>query len=830
MKKILTLLFALVLCIGANAAQLNLADVINKVLTEQKPANGYYAVVLDSNNEYVLNSQINLGQNKVAIWGSAIVKVEGDGQIATQTYFAVNGVSFDLAAANKAPLALEAVTKETLPEVFTMADYPGATRDVPHYDYKYSIFNCNFANVKNGIFYDNAKSWAIQAFEISNCIIQIDDDAKRTFEEIGAIQALIMKNNTVYSVKGTKQQFIRFNNPNNSRPTYNWGTEARGHFILKDNTFYNITKDFGNNVPSYKLNGVPTITVTAKGNIFYNTFRFISKFVQTNSARDFTASDNIEFSNNPSVNIENYGTQVDPGFTAPTVALDLNNPAALKACFATELAAGSPAWCKTAFYSKVNKSEGQNHETLNLSNVLTLKPKAGANKHAINDALYPWITYKNNTSSVDDGTAEVSRGGAYTKMDINTGALYPADAKFPDPWDASKELTGGCYVWDDAHANMGAIKVDSREKAISFNMTNVTKVSYVLTGGGSKTNIMNAIVLNALSGDTVQVVTSEPMPGKSNNVGASNPYLLKVENLDPTVKYIITLETADVENGPAAVYVLSALIHGEDLSVAKSYHVKGANYESEKGKANYEVISTQDFLSATKMPKRDEITKNVYALREDCSWVEYINETSPLLYGGYEVSAGNRMTSVDLFTAEPTDNPQMLPATDGSWLGGYPTIETTKKLVIRLNNTSDMFEPLNVRFIFTGAGSNANKAKVLIQNEYMDDDFETENMPGKSQKANQTNSCVVERMLFAPGKYTITVSAVEGSSALCALHITNDWDFEYTPANELGETNGIENVETVKPASRVAYNIAGQRVANNAKGLIIVNGNKYINK
>lgn len=828
MKKILTLLFALVLCIGANAAQLNLADVINKVLTEQKPANGYYAVVLDSNNEYVLNSQINLGQNKVSIWGSAIVKVEGDGQIATQTYFTVNGVSFDLAAANKAPLALEAVTKETLPEVFTMADYPGATRDVPHYDYKYSIFNCNFANVKNGIFYDNAKSWAIQAFEISNCIIQIDDDAKRTFEEIGAIQALIMKNNTVYSVKGTKQQFIRFNNANNSRPTYNWGTEARGHFILKDNTFYNITKDFGNNVPSYKLNGVPTITVTAKGNIFYNTFRFINKFVQSNSAKDYTVSDNIEFCDaDHAGNIENYGTHVDPGFTAPTAALDLNNPAALKACFATELAAGSPAWCKTAFYTKVNKSEGRNHETLNLSNVLTFKPKDGVNKHAINDALYPWITYKNTTSSVDDGTAEVTRGGAYTKMDINNGSLYPADAKFPDPWDASKELTGGCYVWDDAHANMGAIKVDSRDKAISFNMTNVTKVSYVLTGGGSKTNIMNAIVVNALSGDTVQVVTSEPMPGKSNNVSASNPYLLKVENLDPTVKYIITLETADVENGPAAVYVLSALIHGEDLSVAPAYYSMGKTYESEKGKANYEVIYTPDLLT------QKNLDVNTKKNAMNALWADYTNFTSVLMDGSHEVSCGNCYTSYDLYTQEAVEAENMVmlgTGADGNWYG-YPKAEAAKTFTFRVQDVSV------VGLLLTGSGSNNNCATVTVTDEEGSEmEWESDDMPGKSQAkafgagSKATNSSIMTLFVNPEGKNTITVAAKEGATAIAAIYLTKDWWFEYTPANELGETNGIENVEAAKPASRVAYNIAGQRVANNAKGLIIVNGNKYINK
>lgn len=825
MKKILTLLFALVLCIGANAAQLNLADVINKALTEQKPANGYYAVLLDSNNEYVLNSQINLGQNKVSIWGSAIVKVEGDGQIATQTYFTVNGVSFDLADAKKAPLALEAVTKETLPEVYTKDNYPGAGQDMPHYDYKYSIFNCNFANVKNGVFYDNG-TWAIQTLEIKNCIINIADDmSKIVFENMGGIQNLDMSGNTIYMVgQNKKKNVIKFLNASNAQPQKVWGNDAKAYYFVTDNTFCNLIQNFGDQCPNKN-----NIICTVKGNIFYNTQKFQNKLVG-NGTKNYTANDNIQFCNSETNTIESgLGIEKDPGFKAP-VALDLNNPAALKACFATDLAAGSPAWCKTAFYTKVNKTEGQNYEALRVASMIKASTKNGGADVIINSEAYPWVKYvdlgSDGNGNYDDfGNYEVTKtGGCYSSIDLITGE--PTLGKeYTTVW--GNVVKNFEYVTATTD-NWGAPKINADYKSMEFNVANVTKVRFVLSGGaGRADNSARIVVLNALTGDTIQNVVSEDMNHKSQSASASktDSKTVTVEGLDSTVKYIVKV----LRNvGDVNVYAIH--LWGEDLSVAKSYHVKGANYESEKGKANYEVISTQDFLAATKMPKRDKPTEYGFALREDCSWVEYINETSLLLYGGYEVSAGNRMTSVDLFTAEPTDNPEMLPGTDGTWLGGYPTIETTKKLIIRLDNTSESFEPLNVRFIFTGAGSNANKAKVLIQNEYMDDDFETENMPGKSQKANQTNSCVVERMLFAPGKYTITVSAVEGASALCALHITNDWDFEYSPANELGETNGIENVETVKPVSRVAYNIAGQRVANNAKGLIIVNGNKYINK
>lgn len=45
-----------------------------------------------------------------------------------------------------------------------------------------------------------------------------------------------------------------------------------------------------------------------------------------------------------------------------------------------------------------------------------------------------------------------------------------------------------------------------------------------------------------------------------------------------------------------------------------------------------------------------------------------------------------------------------------------------------------------------------------------------------------------------------------------------------------GEANGIANVNAVKAENNVMYNIAGQRVNANAKGIVIINGKKYNNK
>lgn len=45
-----------------------------------------------------------------------------------------------------------------------------------------------------------------------------------------------------------------------------------------------------------------------------------------------------------------------------------------------------------------------------------------------------------------------------------------------------------------------------------------------------------------------------------------------------------------------------------------------------------------------------------------------------------------------------------------------------------------------------------------------------------------------------------------------------------------GETTGISAVETAPTADGNVYNMAGQRVSKNYKGLVIVGGKKYLNK
>ena len=73
-----------------------------------------------------------------------------------------------------------------------------------------------------------------------------------------------------------------------------------------------------------------------------------------------------------------------------------------------------------------------------------------------------------------------------------------------------------------------------------------------------------------------------------------------------------------------------------------------------------------------------------------------------------------------------------------------------------------------------------------------------------------------------------------------SYNITSNGQYSVKAASEYGAlsdasnaiecTTGIQNVNVAAPADDRAYSITGQRISRNAKGLVIINGKKYINK
>ena len=71
-----------------------------------------------------------------------------------------------------------------------------------------------------------------------------------------------------------------------------------------------------------------------------------------------------------------------------------------------------------------------------------------------------------------------------------------------------------------------------------------------------------------------------------------------------------------------------------------------------------------------------------------------------------------------------------------------------------------------------------------------------------------------------------TVSAGKSYLLLTAALAAKGFDFIDLPGSE---TDGINKVNTLVETG-VRYNLAGQRVGNDYKGIVVVNGKKYLRK
>lgn len=88
-----------------------------------------------------------------------------------------------------------------------------------------------------------------------------------------------------------------------------------------------------------------------------------------------------------------------------------------------------------------------------------------------------------------------------------------------------------------------------------------------------------------------------------------------------------------------------------------------------------------------------------------------------------------------------------------------------------------------------------------------------------------TNGCTQNRPLL--GYVSFPVEAGKTYYVFNQKSQLGLYGFEFTA----GGTNGIENVEVVTPVkNNVIYNLSGQKVDANYKGIVIVNGKKFFNK
>jgi hypothetical protein len=197
-------------------------------------------------------------------------------------------------------------------------------------------------------------SWVVINLTIKNNIIQLANTNSYFIDFYSstnsAFKNLYMDSNTIYNTKINKSQFvIRFNNASNAIKLFgtNKDPEAdRFHWEITNNTLIGLftNKDFGNNIPNNKC-----VTNIITNNILFNVYR-LQKFIQGSQVR--TYSDNYIWSDGTTT-IDNtdkttYCTEANPGFTAPTNALDLTaENGGLNLTPSGDAAkAGDPRWIK----------------------------------------------------------------------------------------------------------------------------------------------------------------------------------------------------------------------------------------------------------------------------------------------------------------------------------------------------------------------------------------------------------------------------------------------------------------------------------------------------
>ena len=126
---------------------------------------------------------------------------------------------------------------------------------------------------------------------------------------------------------------------------------------------------------------------------------------------------------------------------------------------------------------------------------------------------------------------------------------------------------------------------------------------------------------------------------------------------------------------------------------------------------------------------------------------------------------------------------------------------------------------------------NATKGFHVIGSDFAEVALASYNLPsakgGESQTMTQNEKG--ENIVAVKSNGTITVNAVAGGTyyVLAAGTKLGFYGFKFTA----GSTSGISNINASEAANEGAtFNLLGQKVASNAKGLVIKNGKKFINK
>ena len=207
---------------------------------------------------------------------------------------------------------------------------------------------------------------------------------------------------------------------------------------------------------------------------------------------------------------------------------------------------------------------------------------------------------------------------------------------------------------------------------------------------------------------------------------------------------------------------------------------------------------------------------------------------------GDAVKAGDQITSVENITLTYMENDGVEFASGkktANWadadFGAYVCGKNSGKLVSGAEPTGCAY-----KFETTKAGSltvavqlNANKGFHILDADFAEVAPASYNLPaakdGDSQEFTQNDKG--ENIVSAKSNGTVTFSVAEGGTyyVLAAGTKMGFYGFKYVT----GTSTGISDIQAPKSSKDGAtFNLLGQKVANDAKGVVIKNGKKFINK
>ena len=207
---------------------------------------------------------------------------------------------------------------------------------------------------------------------------------------------------------------------------------------------------------------------------------------------------------------------------------------------------------------------------------------------------------------------------------------------------------------------------------------------------------------------------------------------------------------------------------------------------------------------------------------------------------GDKVNAGDKITSVKNVTLTYMENAGTAfadgKATD-NWADGdftaYVCGKNSGKLVSGAEPTGCAY-----KFETTKAGSltvavqlNAGKGFHILDAKFAEVAPASYNLPAAKDGASQefTQNEKGENIIAEKSNGTVTFSVAEGGTyyVLAAGTKMGFYGFKYVT----GTSTGISDIQAPKSSKDGAtFNLLGQKVASNAKGLVIKNGKKFINK